>query len=107
MPWRAFVPLPWPGLHFWNTNLLDAWPSLQAVAGVLTLALAAALLWPRKVALATFGLGAAGFLAFGYVKYVGVGGTTATCGSSSRRRSGWAAASDSRKTAGPGAPGPC
>jgi hypothetical protein len=73
MPWRAFVPLPWPGLHFWNTNLLDAWPNLQAVAGALTLALAAALLWPRKVALATFGLGAAGFLAFGYIKYVGVG----------------------------------
>jgi hypothetical protein len=73
MPWRAFVPLPWPGLHFWNTNLLDAWPALQAVAGVLTLALAVALLWPRKVALATFGLGAAGFLAFGYIKYVGVG----------------------------------
>jgi hypothetical protein len=72
MPWRAFVPLPRPELHFWNTNLLDAWPGLQAVAGLLTLALAAALLWHRKVALATFCLGAAGVLAFGYIKYVGV-----------------------------------
>lgn len=72
MPWRAFVPLPRPGLHFWNTQLLDAWPALQTVAGLLTLALAAALLWRRKVALATFCLGAAGILAFGYVKYVGV-----------------------------------
>jgi hypothetical protein len=71
MPWRAFVPLPRPGLHFWNTNLLDAWPGLQTTAGLLTLALAAALLWRRKVALAIFGLGAAGLLGFGYVKFLG------------------------------------
>ena len=71
MAWRAFVPLPRPGLHFWNTNLLDAWPGLQALGGVLMLALAAALLWRRKVALAIFGLGAAGLLVFGYVKFVG------------------------------------
>ena len=72
MPWRAFVPLPHFELHFWNTNLLDGWPGLQAVAGLLTLALAVALLWRRKVALVTFCLGAAGFLVFGYIKYVGV-----------------------------------
>jgi hypothetical protein len=72
MSWRAFVPLPRPGLNFWNTNLLDPWPGLQAMAGLLTLALAAALLWRRKVALVTFCLGAAGILAFGYVKYAGV-----------------------------------
>jgi hypothetical protein len=71
MPWRAFVPLPRPELHFWNSNLLDAWPALQAVAGLLMLALAAAVLWRRKVALATFCLGATGFLAFGYLKLVG------------------------------------
>jgi hypothetical protein len=72
MAWRAFVPLPRPGLHFWNTNLLDAWPGLQAPAGLLALALAAALLWRSKVALATFGFGAAGILVFGYVKLIGV-----------------------------------
>jgi hypothetical protein len=72
MPWRVFVPLPRPELHFWNTNLLDAWPVLQTLVGPLTLALAATLLWRRKVALATFCLGAAGVLAFGYIKYVGV-----------------------------------
>ena len=72
IPWHAFVPVPQPGLHFWNSNLLDAWPALQALAGLLALAFAVVFLWPRKVALATFGLGAAGFLAFGYVKYVGV-----------------------------------
>jgi hypothetical protein len=72
MPWHAFAPLPQSGLHFWNTNLLDAWPGLQSLAGLLALALAAALLWCRKVALVTFGLGAAGFLAFGYIKLVGL-----------------------------------
>jgi len=72
MPWRAFVPLPRFELHFWNTNLLDTWPGLQTLAGLLTLALAIALLWPRKAALATFCLGVAGILAFGYVKYAGV-----------------------------------
>lgn len=72
MPWRAFVPLVRPELHFWNTNMLDPWPGLQAVAGVLTLGLAVALLWRRRVALATFCVGSAGLLAFGYVKYAGV-----------------------------------
>jgi len=71
MPWRAFVPLPVPQLHFWNTNVLDAWPALQAAAGLLTLALAAALLWRRKAALTTFAVGALGLLGFGYVKLAG------------------------------------
>jgi hypothetical protein len=71
MPWHAFVPLPDPKLHFWNTNLLDAWPGLQAVAGLLTLALAAVFLRRSRVALATFCAGAAGILAFGYVKLIG------------------------------------
>ncbi|HSS75929.1 MAG TPA: hypothetical protein VLV54_04210, partial [Thermoanaerobaculia bacterium] len=72
VPWRAFVPLPRFGLNFWNTNGLDAWPNIQAMAGLLMLALAAALLWRSKVALATFGVGAAGLLAFSYTKYLGV-----------------------------------
>jgi hypothetical protein len=72
MPWNAFLPLPRPELHFWNTNLLDAWRGLHAAAGLLALALAVALLWRRKVALATFCLGGAGLLAFGYVKLTGV-----------------------------------
>jgi hypothetical protein len=71
MPWRAFVPLPRPVLHFWNTNALDAWPAVEATAGLLTLALAAALLWRRKVALAIFSIGGAGLLTFGYVKLIG------------------------------------
>jgi hypothetical protein len=71
-PWRVFVPLPRPELHFWNTNVLDAWPGVETVAGLLTLALAAALLWRSKVALATFGLGTAGLFAFGYAHFPGV-----------------------------------
>lgn len=70
-PWRAFVPLLRPELHFWNTHLLDSWPGLQAVAGLLTLVLAVILLWRRKVALATFCFGGAALLAFGYVKLAG------------------------------------
>ena len=71
MPWRAFVLLPQPELHFWNTNLLDPWPVLQAMTGVLVLVGAIAFVWPRKAALTTFLIGAAGFGAFGYIKFVG------------------------------------
>ncbi|HEV7735027.1 MAG TPA: hypothetical protein VGR62_22850 [Candidatus Binatia bacterium] len=71
MPWRAFVPVPRLELHFWNTNLLDRWPDAQAMAGVVILGLAFSLLWPRRVSVLTFGLGAVGLLAFGYVKYIG------------------------------------
>lgn len=70
-PWNAFMPLPRPGLHFWNSNLLGGWPGLQAVAGLLTLVLAASLLWRRKTALAIFCFGGAAFLAFSYVKLAG------------------------------------
>lgn len=71
LPWRAFVPLPRFGLNFWGTNLLDFQTTLQAAAGLLTLALAAAFLWRAKVALVTFCLGAAGLLAFSYIKFIG------------------------------------
>jgi hypothetical protein len=71
MPWRAFVPLPRPELHFWNTNVLDAWPTVQAAGGILLLAGAVACLRRRRPALLALLLGAAGFAAFGYVKFVG------------------------------------
>jgi len=71
MPWRGFVPLPRPGLHFWNTNLLDPWLGMAAPAGLLTLALAVVFLWRWRVALVIFCLGGAGLLAFGYVKLIG------------------------------------
>lgn len=71
MPWRAFVPLPGAGLHFWNSNLLDAWPTLQASGGLLVLMGAVAWVWPRKAALATLLFGAAGLAGFGYIKFAG------------------------------------
>jgi hypothetical protein len=71
IPWRAFVPLPRFELHFWNTNLLEAWPAQQALAGVLVLAVAFLLLRSSRVALATFAIGAAGLLAFCYVSHPG------------------------------------
>lgn len=70
-PWRAFVPVPRTGISFWNTNVLDPWPGLEAVAGLLVLAAALAVLWRRRVALAVFATGGAGLLAFSYLKLVG------------------------------------
>ncbi len=70
-PWRAFVPVPRPGINFWNTNLLDPWPGLEGLAGFLVLAAALVFLSRRKVALAVFAIGGAGLLAFGYLKLVG------------------------------------
>lgn len=71
MPWRAFLPLVRPQREAWNSDVLGALPGWRALAGVASLALGTALLWPRKLALAVFGIGVAGLLAFGYVKYVG------------------------------------
>lgn len=62
--WRAFVPLPQFQLNFWNTNVLQPWPALRALAGILTLCVAFAVLWGRRLPLAVFGLGAAALLAF-------------------------------------------
>lgn len=71
IPWRGFVPLPRVGLHFWNTNVLDAWPAWQVVAGLATLAFATAILLPCRAALAGFAVGGLGLLVFGYTKYLG------------------------------------
>jgi hypothetical protein len=68
--WRAFVPLPEFHLNFWNTNVLDAWPEVQAVGALAVLGLAAAFLWTRAMALTVFVIGAAGLLAFGYLQLV-------------------------------------
>ena len=63
MGWRALVPVPRLDLHFWNSNVLDPWPSLEVAAGVLTLGLGFALLWRSRRAVVTFAVGAAGLLA--------------------------------------------
>lgn len=72
LAWRAFVPLPRLGVVSWNTNILDAALALQTAAGVSILAIALLMLRRNRAAFATFAIGAAGLLAFAYVKYVGV-----------------------------------
>jgi hypothetical protein len=71
MPWHGFFPLPRLQLEFWNSDLLAQWPRRQAAAGAATLVLAMIILWPRKLALAVFGIGGLGLLFFGYAKYIG------------------------------------
>ena len=70
-PWHAFVPVPRAGLHFWNSNALDALPLLQALLGVAVFVGAVAFLRPRPAGLATFLLGAFGLATFGYIKLAG------------------------------------
>jgi hypothetical protein len=71
MPWHGFFPLPRLQLEFWNSDLLASRPLWQAVAGAAALALALNILWPRKLALAVFGIGGLALLFFGYAKYIG------------------------------------
>ena len=72
MPFKAFLPWPRLGLNFWNTNLLDPWPAPLAAAGALVAVGATVFLWPRKAALLTWLVGAAGLAGFGYIKFIGV-----------------------------------
>ncbi|HET9766667.1 MAG TPA: hypothetical protein VFS60_07460 [Thermoanaerobaculia bacterium] len=71
MAWRAFVPLPRLQQTFWNSNVLDPWPSVQLAAGILALLLGFALLWRSRAAVATFAIGATGLLAFSYLYFQG------------------------------------
>ncbi len=70
-PWRAFVPLPRPGISFWNTNLLDPWPGLEALAGLLVLAGGPGPSLAPEGGPGGLRIGGAGLLAFGYLKLVG------------------------------------
>lgn len=73
LPWRAFVPVPRFELHFWNSNLLDGFASLQPWLGWVTLVVAVAILRPRRASLVSFAVGGLGLAAFAYTKYVGEG----------------------------------
>jgi hypothetical protein len=65
--WRAYVPLPRPTLHFWNTNVLDGWTGVQA-AGGLALAAAATWAWAARPAALVFHLAGTGaLLVFAYI----------------------------------------
>jgi hypothetical protein len=69
--WKGFVPVPLPGLHFWNTNVLDGLPWLGAALGVGLLALVSARFRASPAALACWAVGAGGLLLFAYTKQPG------------------------------------
>lgn len=68
--WKAFVPVPQVGLHFWNTNIVtSSYVQLPLALGVL--ALTVMLLRPYPLLLAIYGGGLTIMLAFSHVKYAG------------------------------------
>ena len=69
--WRAFVPVPTPGLHFWNSNMLDSFPLLACILGLVIAALAFQQFRSSPKALTCWTVGAGGLLLFTYVKYLG------------------------------------
>jgi hypothetical protein len=85
VPWRALVPLPWPRVQFWNSNVLDPWPVAQALAGIVAVVIGTALLlpgrsrtstpgvppWSRLAAPAVFLGGTLALLLFSYGKLIG------------------------------------
>jgi len=68
---RALVPIPVPGEHFWNTNILDEIPITQAVIGVSVLGVIGLALARRPVAFAMFFAGAASLVAFTGLRFRG------------------------------------
>jgi hypothetical protein len=67
----AFVPIPVPGEHFWNTNILDEIPITQAVIGVSVLGIIGLALARRPVAFAMFFAGAVSLVAFTGLRFRG------------------------------------
>jgi hypothetical protein len=69
--WRAFVPVPIPGLHFWNTNVLDPFPLLAGLCGAVIAALVTWRFRSSVPALICWALGAGGVVLFSYLKNPG------------------------------------
>jgi hypothetical protein len=69
--WKGWVPLPELKRNFWNSNVLDAVPLAQGVAGVALFVVAALAMSNRPVALALFVAGSAGLMAFTYTQFRG------------------------------------
>lgn len=67
--WRAYVPIPDPGLQFWNTNVLSG--PFQLVGSLVLFSGALILLRSKLLVLLTFVLGTSGMLAFMQVKHFG------------------------------------
>jgi hypothetical protein len=69
--WRALVPIPALSMHYWNTNLLDAAPLVQSLAGLALLISALILYARRRVALMLLSFGAGGLLLISAIKFAG------------------------------------
>jgi hypothetical protein len=72
--WRAYCPLPKPGLHFWESELLGTlsyyrWCARIGSIAFLLLASLSLIRWP--MALAYFLIGSLGLLSFFYLKFYG------------------------------------
>ena len=67
--WRAYVPVPRPTLHFWNTNVLDGWTAPQAVLGLALWTAAAWSLLARPAAVVLHVAGTAALLLFAHTNH--------------------------------------
>jgi hypothetical protein len=63
--WKAWCPLPFPTDYQWNTNLLDPWPWIEGLCGVVGLVLLMVLVARSQMALLLLALGALGVVALG------------------------------------------
>ncbi|MHB8095726.1 MAG: hypothetical protein ACYDH0_12395 [Candidatus Aminicenantales bacterium] len=71
---RAYLPMPDPTFHFWNTSILDKAPSnlpINAASALLIFVFAVALLRKNRIALAFYGLSTAGILTWSYIGSIG------------------------------------
>jgi len=71
---RAYLPMPDPTFHFWNTSIWDKVPSnlpINAASALLIFVFAAALLRKNRIALAFYGLATAGILVWSYIGSIG------------------------------------
>lgn len=69
--YRGLLPIPQFSMHFWNTNILDAFPDVETILGMILGVVVIFLLWHRRAALLLFVLGAGGLLAFAALRFEG------------------------------------
>ncbi len=69
--WKGWVPIPVFKRNFWNSNVLDAVPIAQGLAGAALFAIALLAMSNRPVALALLVAGSAGLMAFTYTQFRG------------------------------------
>jgi hypothetical protein len=71
---EAYLQMPRPAFHFWNTNILDKGPSTLAInasLALLILIFSVIVIWRRRFALIFFVLSTSGILAWLYITSIG------------------------------------